>query len=149
MDECHRLAVGTARTMRVLECFADLRTDVEREVERELASLGLDRALDGAQILAVHVLHHQEVLAVVTQADIEDLNDVAMLEEREDLRLGDEQLDESPVLRQVRKDPLDRNGLLEAAGGHGLAAEDLRHAADANAVEQLVPSHAGSAYHGA
>ena len=105
----------------------------------------LERALDGTEVLAVDVLHDEEVLAVVAEADVEDLDDVAMLEEREDLRLGDQQLDEPPVLRQVRKDPLDRDGLLEAAGGHGLAAEDLRHAADADAVEQLVPSHVGSA----
>ena len=102
----------------------------------------------GAEVLAVDELHDQEVLAVVTEADVEDLDDVAVLEQRQHLRLGDQQLDEPLVLRQVREDPLDRDGLLEAAGGHGLAAEDLRHAADADAVEQLVTSHAGSIYHG-
>jgi hypothetical protein len=111
-------------------------------------ALGLHEALHGPDVLAVDVLHDEEVLAVVTQADIEDLNDVAVLQERQHLGLGDQKLDEATVLRQVRKDPLDRDGLLEAAGGHGLAAENFRHAADADAVEQLVPSHAGSAYHG-
>ena len=101
-------------------------------------------ALHGAEILAVDVLHDEEVLAVVAEADVEDLHDVAVLEQRQHLRLGDQQLDEPLVLREVRQDPLDRHGLLEAAGGHGLAAEDLRHAADADAVEQLVSRHVAS-----
>jgi hypothetical protein len=54
------------------------------------------------------------------------------------------QVDESLVLRKVRQDTFDRDGLLEAAGGHGLAAEDFRHAADADTVEQLVTRHVAS-----
>ena len=122
-----------------------LGADVQREVERHPPALCLERALDRADVLAVDELHHEEVLVVVAEADVEDLHDVAVLEQRQHLRLGDQQLDEPRVLRQVRQDPLDRDRLLEAAGGHGLAAEDLRHAADANAVEQLVPSHVWSA----
>ena len=134
--------------MRVLERLAHLGADVEHEIERQSAALRLERALDRAEVLAVDELHHQEVLAVVAEADVEDLDDVAVLEQRQHLGLGDQQLDEPPILRQVRQDPLDRDRLLEAAGGHGLAAEDLRHAADADPVEQLVPSHVRAMYHG-
>jgi hypothetical protein len=74
---------------------------------------------------AVDELHHQEVLAVVAHADVEDLDDVAVAQDRHDLRLGDQQLDEARVARQVRQDPLDRDRLLEAAGGGGLAPKDL------------------------
>ena len=98
-------------------------------------------ALDRAEILAVDVLHDEEVLLVVAEADVEDLRDVAVLEQRQHLRLGDQQLDEARVLREVRQDALDRDGLLEAARRDGLPSEDLGHAADADAVEQLVPSH--------
>ena len=135
--------------MRVLERLADLGADVEAQVERNPPALGLDAALHGTEILAVDVLHDQEVLRVVTEADVEDLDDVAMLEEGEDLGLCDQELDEALVLREVGKDALDRNGLLEAAGGHGLAAEDFRHAADADTVEQLVTRHVEAFYHAA
>ena len=141
VNQRHRLAVRRARRVRVLERLADLGADVEREVERDPAAPALDAALDPAKILAVDVLHHQEVLAIVAQAHVEDLHDVAVLEQREHLGLGDQQLDEALVLREVRQDPLDRHGLLEAAGRDGFAAKDLGHSADADAVEQLVPSH--------
>jgi len=57
-----------------------------------------EATLDGAEVLAVDELHDQEVLAVVAEPDIEDLDDVAVLEQRQDLGLGDEQLDEPRVL---------------------------------------------------
>ncbi len=142
------LPSGDARGVRVLERLADLRGDVQREIERQLLATGLEAALHRPEVLAIDVLHDQEVLAVVAEPDVEDLHDVAVAQQRQHLRLRDQQIDEAPVLRQVRQDAFDRDGLLEAAGRDGLAAEDLGHAADADAVEQLVPRHLRVRYHG-
>ena len=90
MDERHHLAVGSLRGVGVLECLADLGADMEREIERHPLAAHFEPGLDGAQIFPVDVLHHQEVLAVVAEPDIEDLHDVAMLEQAQHLRLGDQ-----------------------------------------------------------
>ena len=49
-----------------------------------------------AQVLAVHVLHGDEVL-LVELAEVEDLDDVRMVEPRRDARLVEEHLDERVV----------------------------------------------------
>ena len=52
---------------------------------------------DRAQVLAVDVLHRDEVLAV-DLTDVEDLDDVRVRERRRDARLVQEHLDERAVL---------------------------------------------------
>jgi hypothetical protein len=74
----------------------------------------------------------------VDAAELEDLTDVRVRELPGDLRLVDEHLDEVAVLAHRRQDPLDRDDLLEAFDAIRLGFEDLRHAADADAIEQQV-----------
>ena len=77
--------------------------------------LGRDRLLlraaaleDGAHVLAVDVLHRDEVLAVRAR-ELVDARDVAVAQDARDLRLVDEHLDEVVVLGEVREHALDRD----------------------------------------
>ena len=119
----------------MLERLAHLGADVQPQVHRQEPPLGLEPGLDPAEVEPFDELDHQEVLAVVAQADVEDLHDVAVAQHRQHLGLGDQQLDEALVLAQVREDPLDRDGLLESSGGERATAEDLGHAAYPDAIE--------------
>ena len=64
-----------------------------------------------------------------------------------DLRLVDEHLDEVVVLGEVREHALDRDEVRRAVRVERLRAIDLRHAAERDAIEQVVaaellsPSH--------
>src|SRR4029079_4270300 len=93
--------------------------------------------LDLEQILAPDVLHRDEVRAV-DAAELEDLADVRVGELPGDLRLIDEHLDEVAVLAHRGQDSLDRDDLLEALDAVALGLEDLRHPADADAIEQEI-----------
>ena len=74
----------------------------------------------------------------IIAAELEDLADVRVRELPGDLRLVDEHLDEVAVLAHRREDSLDRDDLLEALDAVALGLEYLRHAADADSVQQQV-----------
>ena len=61
-----------------------------------------------------------------------------MIEVEADLGLVQEHADEPFVLRQVRKNALDRDELLEALNAGGVGLEDLGHPARADAFDDLV-----------
>ena len=86
---------------------------------------------------AVDVLERREVLAAHL-AEVEDLDDLRVRQLRGQLRLVDEHRDEVRVRRQVRKDPLDDQDLLEAVRRGDLRAEHLGHAAHGQPFEQRV-----------
>ena len=111
--------------------------DVAGHRDRQLLAARARAVEDRAQVLAVHVLERDEV-AVVDLAEVEDLGDVRVRELHGDLRLVDEHRDELFVLRDARQDALDRHHALEALHAGGLRLEDLRHAADVDALEQVV-----------
>ena len=71
------------------------------------------RADDRADVLAVDVLHRDEVRAV-DLPDVEDLDDVGVRERRGDARLVEQHVDERLVLVHRRQDALDDDELLEA-----------------------------------
>ena len=135
MNDPERALIRTARRVGVLQGLADLGADVQDQLHRQALAPNVEPLHQSAQIAAVDVLHHQEVLAVVTEADVEDLDDVAVTQVREDVGLGDQELDEATILRQMRQDPLDGDRLLEPASSDGLAAEDLGHATGADALD--------------
>ncbi len=102
--------------------------------------LALAAALeDRPQILAVHVLHGDEVLAVGA-GELVDAGDVGVAQEAGDLGLVDQHLDEVVVLGQVSQDPFDRHQVGVATGIEGLGAVDLGHTPESNAVHQVVPT---------
>ena len=105
----------------------------------------VDLLHDHAQVVALDVFEDDEVFAVLRDAQIVDLDDVAVRERRVDARLGQQHLDEAVVLREVGKDPFDRDELLEAFSGNDAALEDLGHAAHGDLLQELVLAklHAG------
>ena len=133
VDDVERRAVEIVLLVRVREARAHAEHDREGVLERELEdALLLHLADDGAQVLAVDVLHRDEVLAVVL-TDVEDLDDVRVRERRRDARLVEEHLDERAVLVHRRQDPLDDEELLEAGDALLDREEELGHAARARA----------------
>ena len=92
MDDAEALAAIVALLVRVVQRRADADADVApRRRAGRVRCLCDGRAHDLAQVLAVHVLHREEV-AVVDDADVVDLRDVRVLERRGEARLVEEQL---------------------------------------------------------
>src|SRR5581483_74967 len=70
--------------------------------------------------------------------EVEDLADVGVVQLNRDLRLVDEHGDEFFIFGDVRQDALDGEQALEALDAERLGLEYLGHAADVDAVEQVV-----------
>ena len=125
---------------------ADLGTDVRGVLGRDRLLLGAAALEHGAHVLAVDMLHRDEVLAVRAR-ELVDARDVAVAQDARDLRLVDEHLDEVVVLGEVREHALDRDEVGVAVSVERLRAIDLRHATERDAIEQVVatellsPSH--------
>src|SRR5262249_1977497 len=68
----------------------------------------------------------------------EDARDVGVRDERRDLGLVDEHLDEVVVGRQVRQDALHRDQVRVTVAIEGLGAEDLGHAAEGDAIHEVI-----------
>ena len=124
--------------MRVVQPLEHLGADeggVLRRQHRHAQGAGaLDHLRQG---VPVDQLHGQEVVAV-DGPEVEDLGDVAVAEAHHDAGLVGEHADEGLVLCVVREDALDHHLLGDARGRLVASAEDLRHAAGRDAVEQLV-----------
>jgi hypothetical protein len=148
VDQVEVAAALVALVVRVVQALADLH-DHE-------AGLGhrhrlVDRAApveDVPEIATVDVLQ-RDVVRAVDDTEVEDLGDVRVVQLNRDLRLVDEHLDELFVLRDVRKDPLHGHQPLEALHPVGLRPEDLGHAADIDALEQVVLAEWNGLLHGA
>ena len=102
---------------------------------RRFSSLNLRSS--AREVEAVDELHRDEQ-RLADPAEVEHLDDVGVGQPDRDLGLGDEPRGELGVARQLGQDPLDRERLLEAVGAVGLGQEHLRHAADRDAVQDVV-----------
>ena len=87
---------------------ADLGRDVRGVLRRDRLLLRAAALEHGAHVLAVDMLHRDEVLAVRAR-ELVDARDVAVAQHARDLRLVDEHLDEVVVLGEVREHALDRD----------------------------------------
>ena len=138
MDDVQRLARWAMREMRVMQRIGDLHRRVNGDLNRQpsLASiLALHAIENGAQILAVDVLHRDEEVLVFPR-EIEDRHDIGVLELHRDLRLIDEHRDELLVLRDARQNALHRDESLEPFNAKGLGFENFGHPADVDAFEK-------------
>ncbi len=124
--------------MREVQPLRELGGDVQRQRLGDDLALGGELLGDDPQVVALDVLEHDEVLAVLRDPEIVNLDDVAVRERRVDARLGQQHLDEALVLREVGEDALDRDELLESLRGDDAALEHLGHAADGDRLEELV-----------
>src|SRR5262245_57559831 len=94
----------------------------QRHVSSRLGCVRQDRA----DILAVDVLHRDEVISA-RLTDIVDLDDVLVMKVRYDPRLIEKHSDEALVLCLLRPDPLEHDMALEAFNPVSAAEEDIRH----------------------
>ena len=101
------------RVVRVVERVEHVARDQRRELGRQPDLRARALAEQREHVEAVDVLH-RDVRRVGIGAELEHLDDVAVIELRGDPRLVDEHLDERLVGREVRQDLLDRDQLLEA-----------------------------------
>ena len=118
---------------RVERVARDQRGDVRGQPDLRARTLAQQRE----HVDAIDELH-RDVRRVGVGAELEHLDDVAVIELRRDPRLVDEHLDERPIGREVREDLLDDDELLEAVVAQELRLEQLRHASDRQAIEDLV-----------
>ena len=146
MHEVQRPSRRVLLVVGVVEALTHLHGDVASHGHGHgLAALA--RAVeDRAQVLALHVLHRDEV-ALAHLPQVEDLSDVRVRELHGDLRLVDEHDDEFLVLRDGGQDALQRNEALEAFDAEGLGLENLGHAADVHSLEEKVLSEGDGLLH--
>ena len=89
------------------------------------------------EVAPADVLHREEVVAVDV-AEVVDLHDVRVVEQRADARLAHEHLDEVGGLAELLEDPLDDERAPKPFGARHDGAKHLRHAPDGDPVEQDV-----------
>ena len=133
MDQPSGWPVVVGLGVRVVERVAQLEQDADGDVDRRRPGDLARVAEDPADVAAVDVLHRDEVLGA-DAAELEDLDDVDVVEQRGELRLADERLDEARVLGEVRQQALERDHALEAFDAALERAMDRRHTADAEAL---------------
>jgi len=138
VDDVERLPCdGVGFSVRVIEPLADLDRRVERHRNGQ-GALGLIALFqDGAEVLAVDVLHCDEIV-VADLAQVGDLADVRMAELDGDLGFVDEHLDKLLILREMGQNPFDDQQSLETPDAECLGLENLRHASDGDPVEKKV-----------
>ncbi len=137
MDDLHRAAVVAPAAMRVIERLGGLSDDPEAQREREALGASSAPRHRLAEVLAVHVLHRDEVRPPLL-AELEDLDDARMGEARRDLGLAHEEIGEARLRHQRRQDALDDDRLLEAGGAARARAPHLGHPALGDPIQQLV-----------
>ena len=134
--------------MRVVEPHADLAGHVGRHHVRHRALVlaqGVQRLAQGHPL---HALHRDEVGAV-SLAELVDLDDVRVQEQRRDLRLPDEHRLEVPGLRQPGQDALEHELALEPLGAGHHRPVDLGHTPLADPAEQAEAAEVGVRFCGA
>ena len=133
------VGVGRARARSRARCAA---CAIRYAVAPGVSGLARGRlAQHRGQRLALHQLHHEEVLVAVV-ADLDDADDVGMIEQRGDARLVEEHADELRVGREVRQDALDDDQCAKSRHVAGQRQIDLRHAPCRQAADDLVPPEA-------
>jgi hypothetical protein len=135
MDEAERAAFVVGLGVRVVERLGELQQDADGDVDRRRARDLPRVAEDATDVAPVDVLHRDEVLGA-DATELVDLDDVVVVEQRGQLGLADERLDEARVLREVRQQALERDDPLEAFDaalegavhrGHPANAQSLVH----------------------
>jgi hypothetical protein len=95
-----------------------------------------------AQVLAVHVLHRQEVDAGLL-ADLEHLRDVVVVERGGQPGLVEEHLHRGRILCALGRDHLEHDVALEAANAGRARHVDPRHASGRQRRQDLVLAEVG------
>jgi hypothetical protein len=137
MDEIQRATIPVRLVVRAVQSPQGVHHYIGAELGRNPTALGPAPVEQSATVLAVHVLHRDEVLALRV-AKLIGLRDVLMLHEAGDASLVNEHPYEILVPTQVGEDALHRHHVYPSLVIEGLGPIDLGHAAKGNAVEQVV-----------
>ena len=132
------LAVVVLQLVRRVEPREHVDDDAQADLRRQ-AHAALRRAREEApEGVALHVLH-DDVVALLALADLEDGHDVRVVDARREARLLEEHLDELGLAREVRVQPLDGDEALEAADAREAREIHRRHPAGRQLGDQLEP----------
>ena len=123
--------------MREVQSGGGADDDRQRLLQRQAFVVVGELARDPAQVLAVQVLHGEEVRAAHL-ADVIDVGDVGLVQRGGQARLAQEHPDELLVRGVLRQDALEDDVLLEAFDSRRPRQVDLRHPAIGDAVHDLV-----------
>ena len=135
MHDAPRLAAIVDGGVDGVQAAQHLADDVERHRQRQRAP-GTLRAID-RRSSAAHVLH-DDVEDLALAADVEHLHHARVHDGAGDARLVEQHVDELRLAGELRQQHLDRHVALEAAERLHARAEDLGHAAAADALDQRV-----------
>ena len=119
VDDVERAAVGVGERVREVQALGDPRRDEHRVRHRDALLRLLAAAQHLRQVAAADVLH-RDVVAALVLADLDGLDDAAVLEHHRELALAVEHVDEARLARELRPHHLDREQPL-AAGLAGCA----------------------------
>jgi len=142
MDDVQGFSLEVLQLVRVIEPGAHLGDQVQGVFEADRGSLLLRFRVDRPQILPEEKLHRDEV-RIFHRAEVVDLDDVLVIQEGGQLRLVDEGGDELLLVREVGKDLLDGDELLEPLDADDLRPVQLGHPARSEFFDQEILSETG------
>jgi hypothetical protein len=144
VHDLHRPLVVALALVRVVQARRRAPDDRAHDAERHVRLVAADVREQLPQILAVEVLHREEVLAL-RLADVVDLRDVRVVQARRDARLVEEHLDEALIARVLGLDPLEDHVALEAIETIGAREQHVRHPAGGEMLQDgVAPQPHGS-----
>jgi len=109
MDETDHSPLLIGRRVRVGEAAKNLSDDVDSERDKQWSVV-----TDAPKVGAIDELHDEEEPTFGVTIEVEDLDEVRVMEEREQARLGPELRFELGTRRERLVDVLDRDGSAEA-----------------------------------
>ena len=138
VDQAEVLAVRPAHAVDVVERVRHATDRMDRgAIRQRLALLGGERD-QLAQREPAHVLHDQEVRAVVL-AEVEHLHDVLVIEPHADERLAQQVADAVGVVADLLAQDLDRDQLLEPRCPARAGEIDLAHPTEPEQPQEVIP----------
>jgi hypothetical protein len=114
-----------------------LSTQIDGVTKRQEVSQADATTTQVVELLAQDVLHRDERHAVV-DADVVDVDDVGMVEQRADARFVEKHVDDALFAAQLGLEPFDGDILIEALHRELAGQVDLGHATDRQLAEQIV-----------
>ena len=137
MDDAHRRAIAVAALVRVVQPRGRPGDHRQRQLERDPRALAPRLGEQRPEILAVDVLHRQEVDARVF-TDLEHLRDVLVIQRRGESCLVEEHLHRGVIVRPLGQDHLEHHVALKTSKTSGSADVDPCHPTRGERREDLV-----------
>ena len=137
MDEVEWLAIGAVMLVRVVQARGCRCTDRHDLLDRDQRIDRVDLREHAAEVLAVDVLHREEV-AALRFVDVEDLDDVVMVKRGADARFFQKRGNEPRIDRVLGSDLLDHDVALKPLEPTRAGEEHIRDIPTREALQDLV-----------